>query len=142
MLFRSGLDGSFVVADIPGIIEGAAEGRGLGHQFLRHVSRTRLLLHLLSMADEVDGTPLQRYRILRDELRRYDTELLQRPELVVLTKADAVDEETVQVAKTAMLEAGVAEVWVISAVTGQNVKALVNQVAERLSRLKAEAAGT
>lgn len=135
-----GIDGTFVVADIPGLIEGAAEGRGLGHQFLRHVSRTRLLLHLLSLADEGvsgnDRTPVQRYLVLREELRRFDTDLLARPERVVLTKADAVDAETVQTAREELLAAGVADVSVISSVTGQGVKELVDGVAQRLTEMR------
>ncbi len=135
-----GIDGTFVVADIPGLIEGAAEGKGLGHQFLRHVSRTRLLLHLLSLADEGvsgnDRTPVQRYLVLREELRRFDTDLLARPERVVLTKADAVDPETVQTAREELLAAGVADVSVISSVTGQGVKELVDGVAQRLTEMR------
>lgn len=131
-----GLSGSFVVADIPGLIEGAAEGKGLGHQFLRHVSRTRLLLHLISASEDSEGSPGQRYQVLRNELKRYDSELLSRPEIVVLTKADATDEYTLAAAQASLLEAGVTSVRVISAVSGLNVQTLVNDVASRLSEMK------
>jgi len=81
-------DHEFVVADIPGLIEGAAEGKGLGHQFLRHVERARVLVILLDLA-AVDGrTPAEQERVLLDELGRYRPELLERPRLVVGTKAD------------------------------------------------------
>jgi len=127
-----GDEGSFVVADIPGLIEGAAEGKGLGHQFLRHVERTRLLLHLISLADESDGDVVHRWRVLRDELRRYDTALTDRPEVVVLSKADAVEPEVAQAASDALVAAGVARPWIISAVTGAGVESLVGHVWTRL----------
>jgi GTP-binding protein len=79
---------SFVIADIPGLIEGAAEGAGLGMQFLRHVSRTRLLLHLVDIAP-IDGSdPVVQVRSIEHELSRFDPELLQRPRWLVLNKAD------------------------------------------------------
>ena len=91
-----GDDSSFVMADIPGLIEGSAEGAGLGHQFLRHLGRTRLLLHLVSLSP-VDGEDvLARYRAIRAELEAYGEHLAGRPEIVVLTKLDAVDEEAMR----------------------------------------------
>lgn len=119
--------GSFVVADIPGLIEGAAEGRGLGLQFLRHVERTRMLLHLVAL-DEEEPTPVRRWQILRDELRRYDTDLLNRPEIVVLTKSDVVDAKALTAVRKAFAKAGVPEVHVISAATRQGVSALIESV--------------
>jgi len=98
-----GIDGTFTVADIPGLIEGASSGTGLGHQFLRHVSRCRLLLHLVSAADHDEGQvhsgddetldPLRRYLAIRKELEAYDPELAQRDEMVVLTKSDVTSQE-------------------------------------------------
>lgn len=135
-----GDEGAFVVADVPGIIEGAAEGRGLGHQFLRHIERTGLLLHLVSLADggedEGDGPVARRYRVLRDELRRYDPALCDRPEVVVLTKADAVDEAAIDAARAALAQEGVTRVHVISAVTGRGVDALVREAWERVKEHK------
>ncbi len=135
--------GSFVVADIPGLIEGAAEGKGLGHQFLRHVDRTKLLLHLVSLAelgpapepaddadDDADPPPrdpaplLDRYRVIRDELRRYDAAMLDRPELIVLTQADTATPAEIAAARAIFP----AETLVISAVTGEGVQALVYRV--------------
>ena len=81
-------DGEFVVADIPGLIEGASEGRGLGHQFLRHVERARVLVVLLDLAQVEGRSPAEQERILLEELGRYEPDLLQRPRLVVGTKAD------------------------------------------------------
>jgi GTPase len=130
------IGGSFVVADIPGLIEGAAEGRGLGLQFLRHVERTRMLLHLVAL-DELEPSPVRRWEILRDELRRYDTDLLGRPELVVLTKSDTVDEKVLTEAQQAFAAIGVTDLHVISAATRQGVGALITAVWTELRALAA-----
>lgn len=127
-----GIEGSFVVADVPGLIEGAAEGKGLGHQFLRHIERTRLLVHLVSLVDEGEGGPGHRYRVLRDELRRYDPALVERPEIVVLTKADAAGAETIAQAVAELRDEGVTDPRIISAVRGDGVAPLVRAVWERL----------
>jgi GTP-binding protein len=82
-------DASFVVADVPGLIEGAAEGAGLGHQFLRHLSRTRLLLHLVDLAPPEDGAdPVKDVRALANELKKYDPALYKRPRWLVFNKVD------------------------------------------------------
>jgi len=100
----------FVLADIPGLIEGAAEGRGLGHQFLRHVERARALVVLLDLAP-VDGrSAAEQERILLDELRRYRPELLDRPRIVVGSKADvATDEEFAGLRMSAVTRSGIDE---------------------------------
>lgn len=114
-------DTNFVVADIPGLIEGASEGRGLGHQFLRHVERARVLCLMVDL-QPMDGTPPgEQQRVLLHELGEYRPELLERPRLVVGTKADAVQQYE--------LEALGWEHPVISAVTGENVRELVGQMA-------------
>jgi GTP-binding protein len=82
---------SYIVADIPGLIEGASKGRGLGHAFLRHIKRTRLIVHCIS-AEEAD--PSRLYKIVRNELAAYDADLVKKPELILLTKADTVSAET------------------------------------------------
>ena len=88
---RVGQDASFVVADIPGLIEGAAEGAGLGHQFLRHLARTRLLLHLIDLAPpEDDADPARDARALALELKKYDAALFKKPRWLVFNKADLV----------------------------------------------------
>ena len=86
-------DHEFVLADLPGLIEGAAEGRGLGHQFLRHVERARVLVVLLDLAPVDDRSPEEQERVLLDELRRYKPELLDRPRLVIGTKADVATQD-------------------------------------------------
>ena len=86
-------DHEFVLADIPGLIEGAAEGRGLGHTFLRHVERARVLVLLLDLASVEERSPEEQERILLDELEQYRPELLERPRLVVGSKADVATSE-------------------------------------------------
>jgi GTPase len=115
-------DHQFVIADIPGLIEGAAEGKGLGHQFLRHVERSRTLLHLVSLTDE--GPPVERWRIVRNELARYSTSLEGRPEVLALTKADAVEPEVLEEALADFAAIGL-QPLVLSAVTGRGVQAVV-----------------
>src|SRR5580692_7817315 len=85
---QAGPDRAFVVADIPGLIEGAHEGHGLGHEFLRHVERTRLLVHLVEAVPGDGSDPVANYRVIRQELERYSPALAQRPELLVVTKMD------------------------------------------------------
>ncbi len=86
-------DAEFIIADIPGLIEGASEGKGLGHQFLRHVERARVMLFLIDLAPADGRSPSEQERILLDELGRYRPELLERPRLIVGSKADAADDE-------------------------------------------------
>jgi GTP-binding protein len=114
-------DTNFIVADIPGLIEGASEGRGLGHQFLRHIERARVLCILIDLAPTDGTSPAEQERILLHELGEYRPELLERPRLVVGTKADAVQLDE-------LAELGF-EHPVISAVTGQNVRELVGRMA-------------
>ncbi|HCH62623.1 MAG: GTPase ObgE [Deltaproteobacteria bacterium] len=133
-----GLDGSFVIADIPGLIRGAAEGAGLGHQFLRHVSRNRLLLHLISLGPDEAESPIRRYHHIRRELEHYDARLLKRPEVVVLTKIDTVPpeirDEVVQEVRTSLPDRAV---FVISSPTRLGIDALKLDVWRRLQDLPA-----
>ncbi len=94
-------DGSLLIADIPGLIEGAAEGKGLGDQFLRHVERTAVLLHLIdAYSNDIAGD----YRTIRDELAKYSDELTTRPEIIALTKTDGLDDDIVAMQKDALKE--------------------------------------
>lgn len=127
-----GDSGSFVVADIPGLIEGAAEGKGLGHQFLRHLQRCRTLLHLVSLSPTEAESVGHRYGALRAELARYDEELAERPEIVVLTQADVTDEDALLEARAALRDQGVTEVFVISAVARQGIDALLRATWSRI----------
>jgi GTP-binding protein len=107
---------SFVIADIPGIIEGAAEGAGLGALFLRHVQRTRLLLHLVDMAPFDEGiSPAQQVRAIEDELRRYDPGMLEKPRWLVMNKGDLMDEEERNRCAQAIVdELGWSEPWFVT----------------------------
>jgi GTP-binding protein len=134
---------NFVIADIPGLIEGASEGVGLGLQFLRHVSRTRLLLHLLSLAPDERVPAAERYRNIRRELRRYDAKLLERPELIVLTKADLLPPEALEevVAETrAELPEGV-PVFTISSELRTGLDPLMTACWDEVCRLRAAEEG-
>jgi len=134
-----GTEGSFVIADVPGLIEGAAEGVGLGHRFLKHVQRTRLLLHLVAVLPEDAGDPIRRYEILRSELRRFDAALAKKPEIVVLTKIDACTDEAADEAERQLATRCGARVWRLSAVTGQGLKPLVDEIWRRLGEVGEEA---
>src|SRR5687767_6729883 len=87
-IVRPDAERTFVIADLPGLIPGAAEGKGLGHQFLRHTERTRLLLHVLDLDPQTERDPIEDFEVINDELRRYSAELAQRPQIVVANKAD------------------------------------------------------
>lgn len=118
----------FVMADIPGLIEGASEGRGLGHQFLRHVERARVMCYLIDLAP-IDGTsPEHQLEVLQYELGNYRPELLERPSLIVGTKSDSASPE-------------VMETWphmAMSAITTHNVRSVVMKLAELVSRARSE----
>ena len=85
-------DRSFVVADVPGLIEGAHEGHGLGHQFLRHIERTKVLIHLVDVSGESGRDPVEDFDTIRRELELYNPEMLAKPQLVAANKIDAVDD--------------------------------------------------
>lgn len=134
---RVGPEQSFVVADIPGLIEGASEGAGLGHLFLRHLSRTKLLLHVIDMApfDEAVNPALEAKAIV-EELRKYDEELYNKPRWLVLNKVDLIAEEEQEDRINELLDAlevPVDErVFVISAATREGCPELVSAIAEYL----------
>ena len=118
-------DRSFVLADIPGLIEGAHEGAGLGHEFLRHIERAGILVHLVE-PQPVDGSdPLTNYRAIRNELVEHDAQLGERPEIVVVTKAELPGAADVLDLLAEELDR---EVLLISAVTGQNLDQLLRTI--------------
>ncbi|MFT0751892.1 GTPase ObgE [Synechococcus sp. RC10A2] len=130
-------DQSFVVADIPGLIEGAHAGVGLGHQFLRHVERARLLLYLLDVSPFATAPPLEAFETLRCELRLYNADLAQKPALVALNKIDtlAPDERAAVDAVRGAIEAQGYEVFPISAYTGEGMEPLLARLAQRIAEL-------
>ena len=128
-------DEEFVIADIPGLIEGAHEGHGLGDRFLGHVERTRVLLHL------IDGTAedvVQSYTTIRNELIAYGGNLADKPEIIGLNKADALLDEEVAEKKAALEEASGAEVMVLSGATGQGVQAVLYRLLTLIKQSKEE----
>ena len=124
-LAQIGPDRGFVIADIPGLIEGASEGVGLGHDFLRHIQRAGVILHLVEPAP-IDGTdPISNYKAIRRELENFDEELGKRLEIVAVTKNDLP--QGVEVQKRFKDELGI-DAFLISAVTGYGLKALVDKI--------------
>ncbi len=126
-------DRYFVLADIPGLIEGAHAGCGLGHDFLRHVQRTRVLVHLVEPSPLDGSDPVENYRKIRRELELFDPALASRPEVVAVTKADLPQAAEVQKRLAAQLPGQ--RVLLISAVTGQGLRELKWAVVEQLDRL-------
>ncbi len=131
---------SFVVADIPGVIEGAAEGAGLGVQFLKHLSRTRLLLHLVDLAPMDEHDPAVDVAQIIDEVEKFGGDLLQRERWLVLNKADLLDENEFARRSRELIEAidWQGPVYEISAVTGQGVEQMVYDLMARLEALRAD----
>jgi len=128
-MVRIGYDQQFVIADIPGLIEGAHEGVGLGHEFLRHVERTRVFVHLVEPTPMDGSDPIDNYRNIRDELLLYDAELGQRAELAVVTKCELPDAQAV--AELLSEEFG-GPVMQISAVTGKGLPDLTQAILKML----------
>ncbi|MBC8351653.1 MAG: GTPase ObgE [Planctomycetes bacterium] len=123
------LDRSFVMADIPGLIEGAHEGVGLGHEFLRHVERAGVLVHLVEPVP-MDGTdPLENYRSIREELTEYKVKLGERPELIVVTKSELPGANEI---RDQLAEQSGETVYLISAVTGEGLNRLTGAIATRI----------
>jgi GTP-binding protein len=126
---------SFVVADIPGLIEGAAEGAGLGHQFLRHLQRTRLLLHLVDMAPFDEGTdPATEVKALANELKKYDPKLAKKPRWLVINKADLLEPKAAKQRAAALVKKlRWTKPWfLISAINGAGTRELTYAVMEFL----------
>jgi len=128
---------TFVVADIPGLIEGAHKGSGLGDQFLRHVERCRLLVHLVDVSSIGPDDPVRAFEAVNEELRLYDEELSRKPQLLVATKMDAVDPNRLRRLQEHCEEREI-ELYEISAVTGQGISRFKNDLAVRLEALKEE----
>ena len=128
--------GSFVACDIPGLIEGAHEGKGLGMQFLRHIERTRLLVHLVDMA-AVDGRePVEAYRQVNEELAAYSPALRAKPQLVVANKMDLPEATTRLEEFRRVLGLDIGRMWPISCATGSGIPELLRGMAEALEALR------
>lgn len=125
---------SFVMADMPGLIEGASEGIGLGHDFLRHIERTRMFLQVLDPSLGSTEDIITQFELIEEELYRYQADLIDRLRLVVLNKVDIADPKTISEVK-AELESRGFEVYLISAATGKNVDQLIAKTAQHISQL-------
>jgi GTP-binding protein len=129
---------SFVVADLPGLVQGASEGVGLGLRFLRHVERTRLLLHLVTLTDDPARDPLEDYAVVRAELSNYNSELAKRPELVVLSQADRPEVRDAWPAlKDAFAQRFGVDLLLVSAASHLHLNELVLTIARRLPQREA-----
>ncbi|MDH3984319.1 MAG: GTPase ObgE [Gammaproteobacteria bacterium] len=132
---------SFVMADIPGLIEGASEGAGLGIRFLKHLQRTRLLLHLVDIAPiDPDAEPAQEVRAIAKELEKFSADLADKPRWLVINKIDLLNEEDLAVAKEMLLEElnWSGPVFEVSAATGAGTEALGHAVMQALEEIKEE----
>jgi GTPase len=126
---------TFVVADLPGLIEGAHEGAGLGIRFLRHVERTRLLVHLIDTSDGNDADPVRAFEIISGELRAFSESLAEKPMIVVATKLDATGDRTrLEALRDFCRERGI-KFHAISAATGEGVRDLVRSMADALEKI-------
>ena len=131
---------SFVIADIPGLIEGAAEGAGLGHQFLRHLARTRLLLHIVDLApfDEMVD-PVAEAKAIVEELRKYDEELYNKPRWLILNKVDMLQNSAEKVAEFVKAYGWKGPCYAISAISGGGCKELVYAIMDHVEAVNAQA---
>ena len=124
-------DGSILIADIPGLIEGASEGKGLGDQFLRHVERTAVLLHMI---DVYSDDPAEKYQAIRRELEKYSESLAERPEIIALTKCEGLDDEIIAMQSTALQKvANGAPVVAISSQTHDGVTELLRMLRDEVA---------
>jgi GTP-binding protein len=127
----------FVVADIPGLIEGAHRGAGLGIRFLRHVERTLLLIHLIDLTSIDPHDILKSYRTINDELAHFDSALSQKPQVIILNKMDQPETEKVAILFRKTVRDTNADVWVVSALTGEGVAPLKEHLAKLLEEYRA-----
>ncbi len=129
---------SFVLADIPGIIEGASEGIGLGTQFLRHIERTRLLLHVIDVAGTEGRNPVDDFNRINEELKKYSEKLSKRKQIIVANKIDSMQDDTNYKELENLAKEKDIEIYKISAITGDGIKELFNHVSEILKTLPKE----
>ncbi len=127
---------SCVVADIPGLIEGAHEGKGLGHQFLRHIERTRLLLHLVDMSSPEKDAPLIHFETVNRELLAYASHLAEKPQVIVATKMDVPSAKQAWERFQPAIARLSLRVYAISAVTGEGIGTLLDEIDSALAPVR------
>ena len=135
---KSDFGDSFVIADIPGIIEGASEGTGLGLQFLRHIERTRLLLHVIDVSGSEGRNPVNDFKIINEELKKYSEKLSKRKQIIVANKIDSMQDESLYIELEKFAKKNKMEIYKISAVTGEGIKELLQRVSKVLKELPKE----
>ena len=128
-------DRAFVAADIPGLIEGASEGLGLGHEFLKHVDRCRLLIHVVDVSGREGRNPIDDIELINNELAQYSPELASRKQIIAANKTDIAEDEEILEAFAEYVEQNQLQVIYISAATGENVRELVNLAYHELESL-------
>ena len=132
----TGGEGGFVAADIPGLIEGASEGMGLGHEFLRHVDRCRLLLHVVDISCFEGRDPIEDVKTINNELEKYSPQLAERPQIIIANKCDVLDESVVDIAAfEQFVDDNGWEMLYVSAATGEGLDNMIHRVSERLKLL-------
>ena len=129
---------SFVIADIPGIIEGASQGVGLGIQFLRHIERTRLLLHVIDVSGTEGRDPVKDFEIINEELKKYSEKLSKRKQIIVANKIDSMQDKSLYENLQKLAKQKNMEIYAISSATGEGVKELMKRVSEVLKQLPKE----
>ena len=129
---------SFVIADIPGIIEGASEGAGLGLHFLRHIERTRMLLHFIDVSGQEGRDPVQDYETINAELKKYSEKLASRKQIIVASKADIIQDDENFKKLQELAKKNNQEIFKISGATGEGVEELMNHVSQVLKTLPKE----
>ena len=131
----------FVIADIPGLIEGASDGVGLGHEFLKHIERTRVFIHVVDAASTEGRDPIEDIEIINNELKAYNEELASRPQVIAANKIDVLygdeKEEAINIIKNEFEPKGI-KVFPISAVSGQGLKELLYYVKDELDKIEEE----
>jgi len=127
---------TFVVADIPGLIRGAHEGAGLGIKFLRHIERTKVLIHLLDLSPLTERDPIEDYRIMNEELEAYSPELKNKPQIIAPNKIDITEaKEKIKGIENYFKKLEI-KVFPISSATGEGINELIREVGKSLERLK------
>jgi len=134
----TGEGSGFIAADIPGLIEGASEGAGLGHQFLRHIDRCRLLVHVVDISYAEGRDPIEDIKLINSELGKYSENLIGKPQIIAANKIDELDPELADETKSRLAEYAQTNdcpIFYISAYTGENTEKVVNKCREMLSKL-------
>jgi len=126
---------SFVMSDIPGLIEGASEGAGLGHEFLRHIDRCRLLIHVVDASGSEGRDPIEDIKLVNNELYRYSAEILERPQIICANKCDLIEDESVRERLRKYCEENGAELMFVTAASGEGIDALIERASEMVSAL-------